>query len=449
MRDSPSLDLRQFLDGHAFSRYQALVIGLCVLVVLVEGFDAQAMGYVAPAVSRQLHIARAALGPVLSSGLLGMMLGALALGPIGDRIGRRPIILLSLSLVALGSLLTATADSVRALLAFRLLTGVGLGGSLPSLIALNSEYTPRRLRATAIVIAGCGFSIGASLGGFVSAGLLGRFGWRSIFVTGGVLPFLVAVFLIAWLPESIRFLAMKGGKGERLARILSKISPGAGISTLRSFSTGEQPAAGFLGQLFTGGRTRLTLALWAMFFLNLLDVYFLNSWLPTVMHDAGIALERAIVITALFQAGGTLGALSLGRLIDRALSYRVLAWAYVAAGLCVFLIGAAGTSAALLAGSVFASGFCVVGGQIGANALAAESYPTTLRATGVGWALGIGRIGSVLGPLMGGALLSSAGTPSRAFAWAAALIVIAGIAGFIAAGANSETRKEVAAGVGY
>jgi len=447
VRDSSSTDIREFIDLNPFSRYQALVIGLCVVAVVVEGFDVQAMGYVAPVVSRELHIARAALGPVLSSSLLGMMFGALALGPLGDRVGRKPIIVVSVLLVALGSSLTAAADSVRALIAFRLLTGFGLGGSLPNLIALNSEYTPKRLRATAIVIAGSGFSIGATLGGFASAGLLGRYGWRSIFVLGGVLPGVVAIVLIALLPESIRFLVMKAGQAERVARILSKIAPRATISPATMFFAEKGTARGFtVRQLFANGRARLTVALWAMFFLNLLDLYFLNNWLPTVIHDAGIALEKAIIITALFQAGGTVGALWLGWRIDRALSYRILAWAYVAASACVFLIGAAGTSVVLLACSVFASGVCVVGGQTGANALAAECYPTALRSTGVGWSLGIGRIGSIIGPLMGGALLPAQGGAMRAFTVAAALILIAGIAAFLASGAHVEASKSVAAG---
>jgi AAHS family 4-hydroxybenzoate transporter-like MFS transporter len=435
-----NLNVGDFIDEQPFGRYQALVIGLCVLVVIVEGFDAQAMGYVAPVVSKQLHIARAALGPVLSSGLIGMMIGALTLGPLGDRIGRKPVILSSVLLVGIGSLLTATADSVGLLLTFRLLTGVGLGGSLPNLIALNSEYTPRRLRATAIVIAGCGFSMGATFGGFASAGLLARFGWRSVFVFGGILPCIVAGLIFARMPESIRFLLMRGSERDRVARTLSRIAPGVpfGFGTLMSV---EQPEAASISQLFTAGRAKLTIALWVMFFMNLLDVYFLNNWLPTVMPDAGIALQNAILITSMFQAGGTAGALMLGWLIDRALSYRVLAWAFLAAGVCVLLIGSAGASTLLLACTVFAAGFCIVGGQIGSNALAADSYPTALRSTGVGWTLGVGRLGSIIGPLAGGALLSAQGGVPRIFMFAAGPIVIASLAAFVAANSHVSEKK--------
>ncbi len=438
MSEASTLDVRQFIDDQPFSRYQFMVVGLCVLAVVMEGFDAQAMGYVAPVVSRELHITRAALGPVLSSGLVGMMIGALALGPFGDRVGRKSILLFSILLVGMASLLTATATSLDSLLVFRLLTGLGLGGSLPNLVALNSEYTPQPLRATAIVIAGCGFSIGATIGGFASAGLLEWSGWRSVFVVGGILPCAVAVVLFRWLPESIRFLVEKGGEEQKVRRALSRIAPGVSISPAMVFLAGERRVNGFtVKQLFTGGRAGLTLVIWVIFFMSLLDVYFLNNWLPTVMHDTGIALHKAITITAMFQAGGTIGALTLGRLIDRFSSFRVLAWAYLAGGVCVFVIGAVGASVVLITCAVFGAGFCVVGGQIGANALAAEAYPTSVRSTGVGWALGIGRIGSIAGPLLGNMLLSSTGGVRHVFSAAALPVLVAGIAGFFAGNSPS------------
>ena len=219
-----------------------------------------------------------------------------------------------------------------------------------------------------------------------------------------------------------------------MAQYLSRIAPDIAASPEMSFVVEEHQSAAFVvKQLFTAGRAKLTLLLWIMFFMCLLDLYFLNNWLPTVMHDAGIAVEKAIIITTLFQIGGTAGALTLGRLIDRHSSFRVLAWTYLAAGASVFLIGAAGASIALLVCTVSAAGFCVIGGQNGANALAAEFYPTAIRSTGVGWAFGIGRIGSIIGPVLGGALLSLTSETRRVF-WAAAVpVLIATIAAFVAA----------------
>jgi AAHS family 4-hydroxybenzoate transporter-like MFS transporter len=205
----------------------------------------------------------------------------------------------------------------------------------------------------------------------------------------------------------------------------------------------EHQSKGFVvTQLFMERRGPVTLLLWLMFFMNLLNLYFLNSWLPTMMNDNGIALRTAIVITTLFQIGGAIGAILLGRLIDRRLSFRILAWAYLCAAASIFLIGEAGASIGLLVLTVFAAGFCVVGGQTGSNAVAAEFYPTAMRSTGVGWALGIGRIGSIIGPTLGGILLSRAGGQTREIFWLAAVpALIATVAAFSAAAIHEKQRR--------
>ena len=332
----------QSIERVQLTRHQWLIIALCGATLFMDGFDAQAMGFVAPALAPELHIARQALGPVFSSGLVGIMIGALLFGPLADRLGRRPVLIFCTLLFGMCSLLTARADSLASLLVYRLVTGLGLGGAMPNAIALTSEFAPARFRATSVTIMFSGFSIGAAAGGFLAAGLITRYGWQSVFIAGGVTPLLVAILLMAQLPESSDF---------RQAR------PAAGTPVM---------------QLFGAGRARMTVLLWIIFFMSLLDLYFLNNWLPTVIHDSGIAVERSIALTALFQVGGTAGALVLGRLIDRYLSPRVLAWTYLGAAIAVALIGMAGKSAALLACAISAAGFLVVGGQSGANAFAAE-----------------------------------------------------------------------------
>jgi AAHS family 4-hydroxybenzoate transporter-like MFS transporter len=433
MNPAVSFDLQQFIDQQPLSRFQLLVVSLCGAVLFLDGFDAQSMGFVAPALIRDLHIARAALGPVFSSGLLGIMIGALFFGPMADRFGRKPVLVFCTALFGLCSLLTATAGSLESLLAFRLITGFGLGGAMPNAVALTSEYMPKKFRATAVMVMFSGFAIGAAVGGFVAAALIERFGWQSVFVTGGVLPCLLAVLLLAMLPESIRFLAIRKSDDDRVARTLARLAPDIAPLPGRIVVVEEHGSKGFqVPRLFQEGRARGTLLLWIIFFMSLLDLYFLNNWLPTVMHDAGIAVERAIILTAFFQLGGTVGSLSLGRLIDRFLSFRVLAWAYLAASASVFLIGASGKSVALLACTISAAGFAIIGGQSGANALAAEFYPTAIRSTGVGWALGIGRIGSIAGPLLGGSLLSFQQDTRHIF-WVAAIpVLIASSAAWLA-----------------
>src|SRR5579871_3417149 len=224
MEQVQRLEVHNFIDEHPFSRFQILIIVLCAAVLWMDGFDAQAMGFVAPALVRDLHISRAALGPVFSSGLLGIMIGALVFGPLADRFGRKPILVFCTLLFGLFSLLTASAVTLQTLLIYRLITGFGLGGAMPNAIALTSEFMPKRFRATAVMIMFCGFSVGAAVGGFAAAGLIQRFGWQSVFLTGGAVPMVIAVFLIVLLPESIRFLLLKGGDPERVRKYLSRIA---------------------------------------------------------------------------------------------------------------------------------------------------------------------------------------------------------------------------------
>ena len=439
----PVVDVRRLIDDHPFSRYQLLIVVLCGAVLTLDGFDAQAMGYVAPALVQHLHITRASLGPVFSSGLLGILLGALLFGPLADRWGRRPVLLLCTALFGLACLFTALASSLNAILLIRLVTGFGLGGVMPNAIAITSEYTPRRIRATAIVSMFCGFSLGAASGGFMAVGLIARYGWQSIFILGGVVPCLLAVLSYVMLPESIGFLVAKGKRDARVARYLRRIDPS--IPADADFAIEAYRASGLLvNQLFAVGRTRLTLLLWVIFFMSLLDLYLLNNWLPTVMHDAGMAVQTAILVTTLFQVGGAVGAVVLGRLIDRYPSFHVLAATYLGASVSVFLIGTAGRSVSGLACAVFAAGFCVVGGQIASNATTAAFYPTVIRSTGLGWALGIGRIGSIVGPLLGGMLLIAHKDGRHLFSAAAVPMLIAAAAAICAARACSPNTLQKA-----
>ncbi len=420
MNGLASVDVQQVIDEQGFRGFHLGVVTLCAACVMMDGFDAQAMGFVAPSLAQQWHIARAALSPILSAGLVGMLLGALVFGPLADRFGRKPILVLCTLWFGVLSLLTTTAGSVQSMIVLRLITGFGLGGTLPNAIAVTSEYMPKKLRATGVMLMFSGFSIGAAIGGFVAAGLIQKYGWQSVFWVGGILPCVTFLFLLR-LPESIRFLVLKGGQTSRIRAILGRIAPQMPLPADATFAIGEGRETTFvLKQLFTDGRTAVTLLLWVIFFMSLLDLYFLNSWLPTVLNDSGLPLSTAIQITAMFQVGGAVGAFLLGRLFDRSTSYRALAWVYLGASVCVFFIGMAGSSVALQAFAVFAAGVCVVGGQTGSNAIAAQSYPTSVRSTGVGWALGIGRIGSIVGPVAGGMLLSSHLPMKRVF-WAAAL----------------------------
>jgi AAHS family 4-hydroxybenzoate transporter-like MFS transporter len=426
----PEIDLADFIDRQPVGRFQLRLLLACAAVLFLDGFDTQAIGYVAPAVAKEWGLSKGALGPVFSAGLFGLMIGALVFGPLADRIGRKKIIVLSTLAFGVGALITAVVSDLNALLAIRFLTGLGLGGAMPNAIAMTAEFNPRRRRATMVMIMFCGFSVGAALGGLLAAWLIPQFGWRAVFIVGGVAPLVMVPILVLRLPESVRFLATQGHAPERVAELLKAISPHTAFAPGVAFVVRETHLAGLpVAHLFREGRTPVTLLLWVVFFMSLLDIYFLANWLPTVLNDLGASVSRAVLIGSMLQVGGVVGTFALGSIIDR-FSFRALALVYLVAVFAVGAIGQLGHSAVLVSLAIFAAGFCVVGGQIAANALAAGFYPTSVRATGVGWALGMGRVGSIVGPLVGGILLAAKWSTAAVFLTAAGAALCAALAAF-------------------
>ena len=387
----------------AFHFMLLAVTGLCLVI---DGFDAQAMGYVAPSVIGEWHVSKAALGPVFSASLVGMLLGALGLSVLADRIGRRPVLIGTTLAFAVAMLATPFATSISGLIALRFVTGLGLGCIMPNAMALVGEFSPPAHRVKRMMLVSCGFTVGAALGGFVSAALIPALGWRAVFYVGGAVPLALGLFMIRKLPESLQFLVVKG-EAERARAWLARFDPSLPLGPATRIVLAERNDDGApVTELFRSGRTPVTLLLWAISFMNLIDLYFLSNWLPTVMRDAGYAPGTAVLVGTMLQTGGVIGTLALGWIIERTGFVRALFVSFVCAAL---FVGAIGTLAHLLPWLlvvVFAAGFCVVGGQPAVNALAGQYYPTTLRSTGIGWSLGIGRVGSVLGPLVGGQLIA-------------------------------------------
>jgi len=334
------------------------------------------------------------------------MLGALTFGPIADRLGRRRVIVICTLLFGLFTLATAFAHSVNSLIALRFLAGLGFGGVMPNTIALTAEYSPYRRRGTMITIMFCGFPIGATIVGFAAVPILPAYGWRGVFVLAGVMPLLSVPALALLLPESIRHLVIHGKENSRVRQLLVRVNPHLVFPSDANFAVHEERAPGLpVLHLFRHGRALATTFIWIAFFVSLLDIYLLSSWLPTVFHNAGITLSLSVVATAVFQGGGVVSSLILGIFIDRFGAFRTVAFIYVLGAIFVALLGHSHSIGFIMAAAFFA-GAGIVGGQTGTNVLAASLYPTYIRSTGVGWGLGIGRIGSILGPIFGGIMLS-------------------------------------------
>jgi MFS transporter, AAHS family, 4-hydroxybenzoate transporter len=384
------------------SSIQWRVVVLCALVAACDGFDTQAIAFVAPAISKDWAVPPPQFGAIFSAGLVGLALGAFLFGSLADRVGRKSVILFCVALFGLSSMLTTLSSDMAALAVWRLITGLGLGGVLPNLIATTNEVGSPRHKNMLVMLMFCGFPLGATIGGLVSAPLIEAYGWHSVFIVGGVLPLVLLPLLYLFLPKP--------------SRLVSR-SPEAGANNI--------------AQLFRDGRAVPTLLIWTAFFSNLLVMYFLVNWLPSLLSIAGSSLSVATLSTALLNLGGIVGAIVLSRLINGPRGLLVLAGAYGVAAAALLLIARAdGNIPILLAGAGLA-GAVIVGGQIAMNAATASFYPAQIRSTGIGWALGIGRIGSIVGPLLGGLLLGAGwqGTSAVMFAIIPTLIAACALLG--------------------
>ena len=399
------IDVSALIDGQAVNRMTIRAIGICFLAMLSDGYDLASVAYAAPGIVQTMHGARGALGPVFSASLLGMMFGAPLLGYLGDRKGRRMGILLAITVYGLGSLSCAAAPSLPLLAFGRLFVGVGLGGLLPNVTAIAAEFAPKRLRATLTVCIFLGLTFGGMLPAITSV-YLSTQAWRTLFLIGGAAPFATVPLIVFFLPESIKFLALSGKRPAELRRLAVFLGPGVSISPDATFVLNEQRHTGrALPKLFAGRFRLITPLLWIGFAGTLMVNFFLNSWMPMLLREAGLTKGQASVTAAMYYVGGAIGGLVIGRVLDRVgpvalVAFMVLAQPTIAA------IGRPGLSQFELMVLVGAIGFLVLGSQLGLSASAGMIYPTAIRSNGTGWAHAVGRIGAISGPLLAGWLVS-------------------------------------------
>lgn len=404
-----TVNVAQIIDGQKVGAFQLRAFLLCAAVLFVDGFDVQGITYVAPAISGEWGLARGALGPTFSAGLFGVMLGALLLAPLADRIGRRRVIIWSCIAFGICTLLTVWVHSLNVLLVLRFLTGLGLGGALPNAIGLASEYAPQKRRASIVMFVASGISLGAIAAGMAAAQLISTLGWRAVFVVGGVLPLLLAAVLFRWLPESIRFVALLPQGQAEAKRLLRKIKPDIGVDAdVRIQSTDPEGGKATVADLFREHRGPITVLLWVAFFMSLLNVYLAINWLPTSLNASGFTVEQAAVITSMYHLGGVIGTYTLGLLMDRLGPHAMLMVAFLLAVVGFYTFATvpdmAQWSTTLL---LMATGCGVIGAQVGITTLTSMIYPVSMRSTGLGWALGVGRVGSIIGPTIGGLMMAT------------------------------------------
>jgi AAHS family 4-hydroxybenzoate transporter-like MFS transporter len=402
------------IDERPLGGFQIMTISLCAVVLLLDGFDTQCIGFLAPPIAKELGLALKAFGPVFSAGLVGLMIGALTTGPIADRVGRKIVVIGSALTFAFFTILTARAATLQEFVIFRFLTGLGLGGAMPNVVALTSEYTPKRLQPIFVSGLFAGMPLGALVASLLSSKMLPIWGWRSVFYVGGCLPLVIALVLIKLLPESVRFLAATGADPRKIARIMKRISPDLERAEIRVPPPGPESKGIPVKYLFTERRAAGTILLWIPFFMNLLLLYFFVNWLPGLLTTAGLPDSAGVTAAGIFSLGGMTGSLSQGKLMK---AFGAFATIFIEFSLSVLLMLAMAfaNSFALMMTATLILGVTIQGGQAGLNALSASYYPTAVRSTGVGWALGIGRVGSIVGPMLAGMLLSLDWTPAQVF----------------------------------
>ena len=409
------------LENQKLGGLQMRVAALCTLVQVCDGYDLNAVAWAVPPLIREWHLPPSMFTMAFLWSSVGIMVGALSAGPIGDRFGRRPLLLVSLTIFGIASLLSAFAGSLLMLTILRFFTGVGIGGGFAGAASLTGDYTPHRLRATVIMATFTGAPIGGFVGGQIVALLLPLYGWPMIFMIGGVFPLVLVLALAVWLPESPRFLAARQNLSPRHAAVLQR------LDIVRAGDGDVDVARGNpILMLFSQGYALQTTLMWIIFFCSLLNLFLFAYWMPTVLNMIGMTPSQAVFASSLRDGGAILVVLYLGLAIDRIGPERTLALHYALGALFIATIALATLPYLALCVVSMLAGMTIIGSQTGLNGTCGKLYPARMRTSGLGWALGIGRLGAIVAPLMGGYLLARGLAPTQIFLVACGFALIAG-----------------------
>ena len=408
MAEAPSFDVSRIIDERPITAFNWGLVIFSFFVIMFDGYDIGAISLAGHGMIAEWKFPPSEMGYAISSGLFGILFGSPILGFVGDRWGRKIAIAVSSLIFGVFTLLVVWAGSIEQVIWLRFFAGIGIGGLLPNVIALNAEFAPKRMRATMVIIMFCGITFGGSLPAFTSIAWVATHGWRILFWIGGILPLIMAVLVFWLMPESIKFLVVKHKSRERIVAIMRNLVPNFSAPADARFAIrDEKDYKGFNPKyLFSDGLAPITITLWICFVCNLMAFYFIVGWMPIILPLFHFTFVQGAFATALFQLGGTVGGLAIARPIDTKGLMPVLVLFVIAVPITC-LIGFVGLQAAWLMFLMVAlAGFCTLGLQFGLNAASALIYPTAFRSNGSGWAFAVGRVGSIAGPLIGGVLVT-------------------------------------------
>ena len=399
------VNINTVVDEAKFTPFHWSVLIWCLLIIIFDGYDLVIYGVALPLLMQEWGLSAVQAGLLASTALFGMMFGAMSFGTLSDKLGRKKTIMICVAIFSGFTFLGAFASNPIEFGILRFLAGLGIGGVMPNVVALMTEYAPKRIRSTLVAVMFSGYAIGGMTSALLGAWLVTDYGWKIMFYIA-IIPFLALPILWKFLPESLMFLTKKG-ETEKVREIVQKIAPEQAIQLETTFKLSE-PVAGDdapLKALFQQGRTFSTMMFWVAFFMCLLMVYALGSWLPKLMIQAGYSLGASMIFLFALNIGGMVGAIGGGALADRFHLKPVLTTMLTLGAIALILLGF-NSPQMVLYGLIAIAGAATIGSQILLYTFVAQFYPTAVRSTGMGWASGIGRIGAIVGPVLTGALLT-------------------------------------------